>query len=669
MSVKSNQGRSGRITQERAGPWAAEESEAATLETPVRPKEAELQLLADTTPLILVRCGRDLNYKFINKAGAALFGLTPAEIVGKSIIDVMGKRPFATVQPYVRMVLRGESVAFEAEIPYPAAGLRWMRVNYEPERDQRGKVTGWLASIVDITEIKAAQEARREYEERFARFMGNLPGLAWIKDLDGRYVYVNDSAVEAFGIPREQLYGRFDDEIFSPEVATQFKENDRLALERSEAIERVETLTQPDGLHYSIVTKFPIVGPEGETAGVGGMAIDITERVLAEEQLRRSQERFLLAQRAGGVGIWDWDILSGRTYWSETTWAFYGETPSSLNPDEAFWSEHIHEEDRERVMRRLQEALDSGGDRYWDEFRIARPDGSVLWIETSATITRDAREKPTRVYGVNLDITRRREGEEELRRAHDELELRVVDRTKELAEANALLLEQMEEQARAEEQRIRLLKKIVTIQEDERGRIARDLHDQLGQRLTALRLKIAALRDVSPGDELVSQRIARLQEISEGIDNEVSYLAWELRPSILQDAGLVAALQQHVKEWSRHSGIPGEFSSFGLRDHVIPPDLETNLYRIAQEALNNAAKHSRASRANVLLERRGHELILIIEDDGVGFDPNAGSRGDGSGRGFGLASMRDRVGVIGGALEIESEPKKGTAIFVRVSVE
>jgi signal transduction histidine kinase len=214
-----------------------------------------------------------------------------------------------------------------------------------------------------------------------------------------------------------------------------------------------------------------------------------------------------------------------------------------------------------------------------------------------------------------------------------------------------------------------LLKKIVTIQEDERGRIARDLHDQLGQRLTALRLKIAALKDVDPANAVIGQRITRLQEISEGIDNEVSYLAWELRPTILEDAGLVVALGQHLKEWSRHSGIPAEFSPFGLRDHVISPDLETNLYRITQEALNNAAKHSKAGRVNVLLERRGDELILIIEDDGVGFDAGTASSNERTGRGFGLASMRDRADVIGASLEIESGPGKGTTIFVRVSVD
>jgi PAS domain S-box-containing protein len=625
--------------------------------------------------------------------------------------------------------------------------------------------------------------------------MRNLPGLAWIKNLDGRYVYANHAALEAFQITRRHLYGKTDADIFPPAIAESFRNNDEQALEKGTAVESVETLIHKDGvLRHSLVTKFPMENPDGQFALIGGMAIDITERVRVEEQLRRSQERFLLAQQAGGVGTWDWDIVAGKTYWSETTWAFYGETPTKINPDDAFWSAHIHTEDRARVKKKLEDALLSGGDRYWDEFRIARPDGSVLWIETSGTIIRDEEGRAVRVYGVNLDITRRREiedrirqsekqlrlvtdsmpalisyvdrneryrfvnqlytewferaadeitghrvssilgrkvyknlkpyikralageasvfeatvpyrgtedrfvrinyipdiaydgeilgfyvlvndltdrrrAEEALLRAHDELELRVTERTKELAQANELLLRQMEEQARAEQQRVGLLKKIVTIQEDERGRIARDLHDQLGQRLTALRLKIAALNEYCTGDDDVSQRVRRLQEISEGLDNEISYLAWELRPSILEEAGLVSSLDQHVTEWSRHSGISAEFRAFGLQNNVIAPDIETNLYRIAQEAMNNAAKHSRANHINVLLERRASELVLIVEDDGVGFDVASASPDERSGRGFGLAGMRDRVGLIAGTLEIESGIGKGTAVFARVPVE
>jgi signal transduction histidine kinase len=265
------------------------------------------------------------------------------------------------------------------------------------------------------------------------------------------------------------------------------------------------------------------------------------------------------------------------------------------------------------------------------------------------------------MYGVNLDIT-------ELQVAHDELEVRVVERTQELAKANTMLLQQMEERAYIEEQRIQLLKRLFTVQEDERGRIARDIHDHLGQRLTALRLKIASVRALCGEDTQLAQRVTRLQEISELLDKEVSFLAWELRPDILDKTNFVHALEQYVVEWSRHSDVFAEFSVVGVQDLTLDRDIENNLYRITQEALNNAAKYARATRINVILEKRKENLILIVEDNGIGFDP-AAAAADTKRQGFGLVGMRERASLVGGTLEIESVPGEGTTIFVRVPVD
>jgi PAS domain S-box-containing protein len=137
-------------------------------------KERELRLIAETTPLILTRCSRDLRYRFVNRAAAALFGMTPEEIVGKRIADVLGATAFAKVQPHFDRVLRGESVEFEAEIVYPAAGQRWIRATYTPERDEHEIVVGWVASIVDITELKLAEGALRDAHRRKDEFLAML---------------------------------------------------------------------------------------------------------------------------------------------------------------------------------------------------------------------------------------------------------------------------------------------------------------------------------------------------------------------------------------------------------------------------------------------------------------------------------------------------------------
>src|SRR6478672_7248462 len=137
-------------------------------------------------------------------------------------------------------------------------------------------------------------------------------------------------------------------------------------------------------------------------------AADLIGRKLDEDRLRESDERFRLAQQAGGVGIWDWNILDGRTYWSETTWHVYGEPPDSTHPDDEYWTTHIHPEDRERVKKNLVDTLTSRSLSYRDEFRILRRDGTILWIESSASVTREKGGRATRIFGVNIDITERR---------------------------------------------------------------------------------------------------------------------------------------------------------------------------------------------------------------------------------------------------------------------
>jgi signal transduction histidine kinase len=246
------------------------------------------------------------------------------------------------------------------------------------------------------------------------------------------------------------------------------------------------------------------------------------------------------------------------------------------------------------------------------------------------------------------------------------MEMRVLERTRELAEANAALRAEIAERQVAEEQKIDLLKRLVTTQEDERRRIARDLHDQLGQRLTALRLKIASLREVVGADKELQARTNRLQEIGELLDSEVSFLAWELRPSAIEELGLTDAIGTFAREWSRHYGIQAEFHSTGMARLELDPEADTHLYRIAQEALNNIVKHARAKKVNILLERAEGEVILIVEDDGRGFDRNGIKKPRKGSGGLGLTGMEERASLIGGCIEIESAPGSGTTVFARV---
>jgi two-component system, chemotaxis family, CheB/CheR fusion protein len=262
-----------------------------------------------------------------------------------------------------------------------------------------------------------------------------------------------------------------------------------------------------------------------------------------------------------------------------------------------------------------------------------------------------------------MNITHRKIYEEKLRLSRDESEVRVRERTSELEESNQALRTEVEERGAAEERARGLLRQIVTAQEDERRRIARDLHDQLGQQLTALRLNLETVRAQSEHHDELSAQVERAQIIAKQLDAEVDFLSWELRPAALDDLGLEATLANFVQEWSRHYGIAGQFHTAGSEIGRLSPEIETTLYRIAQEALNNISKHAQASQVAIILERRNDHAVLIIEDNGKGYDLK--SIPPGSRKRMGLVGMRERAALIGGTLEIESEPGKGTTVFAR----
>jgi two-component system sensor histidine kinase UhpB len=225
-------------------------------------------------------------------------------------------------------------------------------------------------------------------------------------------------------------------------------------------------------------------------------------------------------------------------------------------------------------------------------------------------------------------------------------------------------------QANEDAQRRSLLENILKSQESERSRIARDLHDHVGQQITGLRLSLRDLANADPKNEGLAERAEKLERQALSIDRDLSFLAYELRPSILNEIGLADALAAFLEEWSGNYGIAGEFHARNVPTVRLAPDLETNLYRIVQEALNNALKHSRATKVEVLLDFRDADAVLIVEDDGVGFarDPHL-STAQPSNHGLGLLGMQERAALLGGTLAIESNLNEGTTLIVRVPVQ
>jgi len=231
--------------------------------------------------------------------------------------------------------------------------------------------------------------------------------------------------------------------------------------------------------------------------------------------------------------------------------------------------------------------------------------------------------------------------------------------TTDLARADAERLER-------EQMRAFYLRQIISAQEEERKRIARELHDETGQALASV---MVGLRNVeeSPSVEELHTRLVDLRGVASATLENVRRLALELRPSVLDDLGLAAALRRYAADYTARFRIPVETQIIGLDDCRLAPEVETALYRIIQEALTNVARHARATHVSVLLERRDGQLTAIVEDNGCGFDAEQALRAGALENRLGLYGMRERAELIGGTLTIESQIGCGTTVYVRMS--
>ena len=360
------------------------------------------------------------------------------------------------------------------------------------------------------------------------------------------------------------------------------------------------------------------------------------ERKVAEHErtlqvLQEKERRLAEAQQIAHLGSWHHDLATDSFTWSDELYRLYGLDPQSRIITYEGYRQLIHPEDREPVTARLLAARRTGAP-FDFEHRILWPDGQVRILHARGTVAVDDLGRPQAMEGTAQDITERQRLAQELIDSHTELS--------------------------------RLSAHLQTAREEERARIAREIHDELGGSLTGVKMDVARLKRIGAAGS--PEWLAQVENVTAAIDGTVKTvrrIATELRPAILDDFGLVAAIEWQLKEFQSRSGLACELQA-GLEQVELERDSATAIFRVFQETLTNIARHAQASTVQVRLYEQPGGLVLQVRDNGRGVNLAEQLPG----RSFGLVGMRERVRMLSGQLDIESAPGQGTTVTVRVPV-
>jgi PAS domain S-box-containing protein len=374
------------------------------------------------------------------------------------------------------------------------------------------------------------------------------------------------------------------------------------------------------------------------------------------ETLRQSEERLRRAIQLDAVGVVFFADDGRITEVNDAFLRMTGYSRQTLTENPLGWHELTPPEWRSQ-SRQATAGLEANGRAQPLECEFTRRDGTRGWALFSAT-----RIKTDENVGFIVDLTETKVSESELKRIRENLEMVVQERTAELDAVNGSLRDEIIEQQRTEIARQELLGQLVNAQEDERRRISRELHDEVGQHVAALMLGLKALETTASPP--VQATLHQLQMLTERMGQEVHELALNLRPTALDDLGLLRTLSNYVEDWSSRTRIEVDFHSSGWRGERLPPHIETTIYRIVQEALTNVIKHAQANRVSLIIERRDDQAVVIIEDNGVGFEQDASSFQ--REKRLGLLGMKERAALVEGELNVESSRGRGTTVFLRI---
>jgi PAS domain S-box-containing protein len=509
----------------------------------------------------------------------------------------------------------------EYRIVMPDGRVKILEERWQAFHDEEGKPVRVAGTCRDITERVRAGEKLRLTEERNRAILEYSPNWIFLKDTEGRYLLVNREIERVFGISQEQIKGKTDSEIFPPEQAAEYRANDLKVLRAGLSMEFEEIALLEDGPHTSIVHKFPLFDTHGNIYATGGVATDITERVRADEELRQARERIESILNS----VSDAFILFDRQ------WRYL----------------YLNDAAIRATGRPLKEIL---GRTLWELFPV------VVGSELDRQFHRAMDER----VAVEFDWHFVQPGTDQWWEI----------RTYPAPEGLAAFATEVTERKRAEKELRRLSGQLLRLQDEERRKIARDLHDSTGQDLVALATTLSQLHDAIPASGRKLRKLAnQCQGLADRCIREVRTLSYLLHPPMLDEAGLEDAIRHYVDGFAERTGIEVELR-ISPRFGRMTPDAEMALFRVVQESLTNIQRHAGSQRAKIQLGRSAGEIKLEISDQGRGtsWQELKGNGGLPRKVGVGIPSMHERVKLIGGRLEIETS-SSGTVVRVTIPVD
>lgn len=594
-------------------------------------------------------------FVFANRPLADLLQLTPDEMVGKNFFELGYPEDLAAkLQRQIREVFETKAIVRD-ETPFtsPAGATGYYEYIFLPVLAGDGTVGAVAGSTRDVTKRKMAEEGLRASEERFRQFAENSADLVWIIDAERQQLeYLSPAFEKMWGESRGAVMHnlvRWSDLVHPDDRETVTKALPRLRAGETVVID-YRIIRPSDGeVRWIRDTGFPIRDQAGEIRRLGGIARDITGERDRGEALRESEERFrVLVEGARDYAMFLLDPSNEITYWSkgaERVFGWSAEEAVGQSGELVFTSEdRAVEQEEKEIEKALRDG--SASDRRWH----LRKDGSRFWVDGVMRRLDDEKTGALRGFAkVARDASDQRDAEDALRHARDELEQRVLERTAELMTMNNELQSAMNTRRQLE-------RELLEISEREKRRIGEDLHDMVCQELTATALFLKSSAKKLERDSPIAAET--LHESAQIVNRNVGIardLARGLQPAELSASGLNAALRALAAQACEGRDVHCQFNS--RRAVRIGDDtVALHLYRIAQEAVTNAVKHSGAENIVISFDRDGDQMCLTIGDDGKGMPKRKRHKG------LGLHIMKYRANALGGTLQVESGQRGGTTV-------